>query len=358
MTTVDQSVPKIDSDDFSLGDLFKDFYTVPDFQREYVWEPEHVEKLLTDVLDEFYDEENRLTERSEYFIGSIVVCRDKAGTYQLIDGQQRMTTIYLLVCVVRDLLQELGEAPKIALQSVVKSVSMDPTTMEDVARHRLELQYEDSHGVLATIADACTPISQIPESSASVRHILEAYKTILEFLVINFDNDVDRIRQFLATFLHRVKLIRIETPNLAHALKVFETINDRGVGLNAMDLLKNLLFMKTTPGQYPKLKERWKELIDVLDAAKEKPLRFLRYYIMSHHGIDYHKGLREDEIYDWFVKNGEACGINADPLGFVDRLVTCARAYRNFLEGKDATGTIIPYLQNISLLAGVQYVST
>lgn len=57
---------------------------------------------------------------------------------------------------------------------------------------------------------------------------------------------------------------------------MFETINDRGVGLNAMDLLKNLLFMKTSSEDYPRLKDRWKKLIDVLDDCGEKPLRFLR----------------------------------------------------------------------------------
>jgi len=55
-------VPKIESNDLSLIDLFKDFYTVPDFQREYVWGREHVEKLLMDVDDEFYDEQDHLAE--------------------------------------------------------------------------------------------------------------------------------------------------------------------------------------------------------------------------------------------------------------------------------------------------------
>ena len=81
---------------------------MPDFQREYVWETEHVEKLLQDVQDEFYDEDNRLTPDREYFIGSIVACKDTAGVYQLIDGQQRMTTIFLVVCAIRGQLAELG----------------------------------------------------------------------------------------------------------------------------------------------------------------------------------------------------------------------------------------------------------
>lgn len=349
---LEKTAPKIESDDLSLGDLFKDFYCVPDFQREYVWEPQNVEKLLTDVLDEFYDDENRLSGDSEYFIGSVVACLDSVGTYQLIDGQQRLTTIYLVVCAIRDKLVELGEPTTVALQGFIKAVSMDRRTMADISRYRLALQYEDSHGVLEILADARMPASNIPATTESIKHIVAAYQAIREFIGVNLNNDAERIKSFLAAFMYRVKLIRIITPNLAHALKVFETINDRGIGLNAMDLLKNLLFMRTTPADYPKLKGRWKELIDTLGRAGEKPLRFLRYYIMSHHEIDLHRGLREDEIYSWFVSNTKACGIDGNPLGFLDELVFCGRAYEQFLTGNDANCTPVPYLQNISLLAG------
>ena len=156
----------------------------------------------------------------------------------------------------------------------------------------------------------------------------------------------------MVAFTGRIKLIRILTPTITNALKVFETINDRGVGLNAMDLLKNLLFMKTSSEEYPKLKNSWKILTDVLDASGEKPLRFLRYYIMSHHEIDYRRGIREDEIYDWFVKNSADCGIDYNPIDFILELTECARAHANFLLSKDCEGTENRYLRNLSLLGG------
>ena len=88
---------RIESNHLNLADVFKDFYSVPDFQREYVWEPEHVERLLQDAYDEFYDEHAHLTPAAEYFIGSIVACPGSDGTLQLIDGQQRLTTCYLVL---------------------------------------------------------------------------------------------------------------------------------------------------------------------------------------------------------------------------------------------------------------------
>lgn len=348
----DQAAFKIESNDLSIADIFKNFFSVPDFQREYVWEREHVEKLLEDVLDEFYDEEGRQVQGPEYFLGSIVTCRDEDGIFQLIDGQQRMTTIYLVLCAARDAIKDAGDQPTRVLQAQISDVYADPRTGDDIERHRLTLQYEDSDGILEKVVTDEQPIDALPESTESVRKILSAYRTIREFFRVNLQDDPAEIKRFLVAFTTRIKLIRILTPTITNALKVFETINDRGVGLNAMDLLKNLLFMRTSHGDYPKLKDRWKSLIDVLDGCGEKPLRFLRYYIMSHHEIDYHRSVREDEIYDWFVKNADACGINDDPLGFAETLIKCAQAHANFLASKDSQGNDNRYLRNLALLGG------
>jgi len=343
---------KIESQDLTIDALFKDFFSVPDFQREYVWEREQVERLLQDLYDEFYDEESRIIQGPEYFLGSIVACKADDGTFQLIDGQQRVTTLYLILCVIRDILGEQDAKQSKVLNSQIADAATDPRTYEEVERYRVSLQYEDSDGVLDKIASASVPTSSIPGTTASVRNIVSAYSDVREFLLTNLDTDSKRLREFHGVLTTRVKLIRIVTPTIANALKVFETVNDRGVGLNAMDLLKNLLFMKTDTKDYPKLKDRWKTLVDILDRAKEKPLRFLRYYIMSHFELDYSKVIREDEIYDWFVRNSASAGIDKNPIGFADKLIECARAHANFLLSKDVTGNEHRYLRNIALLGG------
>lgn len=348
----DTRTPKIESQDLTIGALFKDFFSVPDFQREYVWQREQVEKLLQDFYDEFYDEDGRILPGPEYFLGSIVACKADDGTFRLIDGQQRMTTLYIILCVIRDVFMEIGGERSKVLDSQISDAATDPRTYEEIDRYRVTLQYEDSDGVLEKMAGGEVPISEISETTASVRNILSAYRNIREFLLTNLDTDPKRMREFHGVLTTRVKLIRITTPTIANALKVFETINDRGVGLNAMDLLKNLLFMRTRSEDYPKLKDRWKTLVNTLDGCREKPLRFLRYYIMSHHEIDYHRGIREDEIYDWFVANSADCGIDTAPLEFLEQLIECAQAHAHFLSSKDAHGHDNRYLRNLALLGG------
>lgn len=344
---------KIESNDLTISQILKDFYTVPDFQREYVWERKQVEKLLQDILDEFYDEDGKIIDGPEYFLGSVVACKDKIDSiYQLIDGQQRLTTIYLILCAARDALKENGEEPTRVLLGQISDVYADSRTGEDVERQRLTLQYEDSDGILEKIVMVGQTVDSLPETTRSVKKILAAYRDIRDFYNVNLQNDPGEIKKFLVAFTNRIKLIRILTPNIANALKVFETINDRGVGLNAMDLLKNLLFMKTDNRDYPKLKERWKKLIDTLDRCQEKPLRFLRYYIMAHYQIDYHRGIREDEIYQWFVNNSSACGIDKDPISFANELISSAEAYAYFSESKNPQGSSNRYLRNLALLGG------
>ena len=86
------------------------------------------------------------------------------------------------------------------------------------------------------------------------------------------------------------------------------------------------------------LKERWKKLVDALDACGEKPLRFLRYYIMAHYEIDSNRVIREDEIYEWLVAHAHECGIDTNPLGFLEQLIECSAAHAHFLACKNAVG--------------------
>jgi uncharacterized protein with ParB-like and HNH nuclease domain len=90
----------IESQDITVGGIFQAFYAVPDYQREYVWEAAQVEQLLSDILGEMPPKQQE-GPPAEYFIGSIVVCPNVTGVLDLIDGQQRMTTLFVVLCAIR-----------------------------------------------------------------------------------------------------------------------------------------------------------------------------------------------------------------------------------------------------------------
>lgn len=334
---------RIQSEDISVSTLFQSFYAVPDYQREYVWGADQVDQLLHDILSEMSDTDPN--QAPEYFIGSIVVCPGSNGLFDLIDGQQRLTTLYVTLCAIRDRLQTLGDRGLSTLNSQIADASVD-TSGEETERYRLDLQYEDSRDSLISIAQGQKIDSAV---TRSMKNIENAHDVITEFLTSEFDGDAGLVRRFYGYLSNKVKLIRIQTEDVAKALKIFETINDRGVGLNSMDLLKNLLFMKATPEQFDRLKDTWKILQDTIFGMSEKPLRFLRYFIFSRYDVDI---LREDEIYGWFSKNEEVAGYGSDPIAFARELVDAANAYKNFRVGKDEEGNANRYLDNMRILGG------
>jgi hypothetical protein len=336
-------IQRIQSDDLSISNLFQSFYAVPDYQREYVWETDQVEQLLTDIAAEMSGDtpENA----PEYFIGSIVVCPGRDGVLDLIDGQQRMTTIYITLCAIRDRLAAIGDDGFAVLNSQIADSAVDMSGKER-RRYRLDLQYEDSGDALVKLA-----VGQIIDGTTtkSMQNMQNAHHVVTRFLSAEFGDDAAAIRRFYGYLTNKVKLIRIQTEDVTKALKIFETINERGVGLNSMDLLKNLLFMKTSPERFDRLKDAWKELQDTIYGMKEKPLRFLRYFIFSRFDVDI---LREDEIYSWLSKHERVAGYGTDPIAFANDLVVAAKAYANFKSGLDEAGKRNQYLDSLRLLGG------
>ena len=343
-----QSKGQYEFDALTVEKTFDSFYVVPDYQREYVWRAdEHVEKLLQDVYDAYTNDANK-----EYFVGTTVVFENKSEL-ELIDGQQRNTTLFLMLCAFRRIYRERS-LPTNVLDKKIADVYMDDNGMEKSA-YRLVLQYENSTDILRRIAETPTALDPSKLTGSNLR-LFEAYNAIYEF--INEWKDDQELRNFFMYFYKKLKYIQIKTPDINDALKIFETINARGAGLNSMDLLKNLIFRQVPRNQFDSLKSKWKEFISILDDANEKPLRFLRYFIVSNYpGLDnstdkQENVMREDLIYNWMHDNAAKCGYVSDPFGFVARLTENAKCYVNFAKGKDAIGNDNAHLKNIIYLGG------
>ncbi len=336
---------KIESQKLNVTEAFKNFYyIVPPYQREYVWKERNVAQLFNDIYDEYTNDKN-----SEYFIGSIVVNKREDGTYEVIDGQQRLTTLFISLCALKRVFKNSQDH-----LSVIENLLTSPTTNdkgEIIRSSHLELQYEGTADILRDILND-KELSK--KTSGSAEHIKEALETILEYLNANFKTENDRTR-FYGYFMHKVNFVQIETPSVSDALKIFETINERGVGLNPMDLLKNLIFQQLPRDEFQKVNVEWKKITRTLEKNGQKPLRFLRYFIMANYQVKDTKDVevvREDEIYDWVVRHAEVCGYRKDPFGFVGKIATDAEAYVSFFNGMTLEGKNSVELENIRSLGG------
>ncbi|MBL7881281.1 MULTISPECIES: DUF262 domain-containing protein [Elizabethkingia] len=332
-----------------VENCFKNFYVVPDYQREYVWTEVQINQLLEDIYEEFDFNPNK-----EYFIGSTVVFKNNDGFYELIDGQQRTTSIFLIICAFKKLYRE-REIDTDTIERMIKDKTVN-SLGDSVDCYKLELQYKDSSNILSKIANNL----ERPENlTGSAERLYNAYENVISFLKNRFKEDEDpvQLKKFFVYIFRKLKFIQIETPEINDALKIFETINERGVGLNPMDLLKNLLFRQVNRNDFNSLKDKWKTLIKLLEKNNEKPLRFLRYFIMSNYKVNNQRGeeiIREEEIYKWFIRpeNVAQCNYEKEPFEFVELLLENATCYINFFKGLNKDGSKNVYLDNISKLGG------
>jgi len=336
---------KIESQKLSITDAFRNLsYVVPPYQREYVWKEKNVSQLLNDIYEEYIDDH-----QSEYFIGSIVVNKRDDGSYEVIDGQQRLTTLFISLCALKRLFKGSPEHLR-EVNGLLTSQKSNEKGEFSQSRH-LDLQYEDTSEILDAILNEK---SLDKKMSGSSKNIKESFETVYEYLKVNFEKQMDLVR-FYGYFMHKVNFVQIETPTVSDALKIFETINERGIGLNPMDLLKNLIFRQLERSDFQKINAEWKIITKTLDKYKQKALRFLRYFIMANFLVKdtkYSEIIREDEIYQWIVNHANKCGYETNPFSFVKKVQEGAEAYTSFFRGVTLEGTKSTELENIRSLGG------
>lgn len=354
---------KIENHKYSIEEAFREcFYIVPDYQREYVWKDKEVQQLLDDIDEQLDGDSQR-----EYFIGTVLVApTDQRGHYEVIDGQQRLTTFFLMLCALRNLLK--SEPQHHAIIGNLLSFSFTNSAGDIEARLKLEPRYENAGEVVRKIAE----VDADPESTrsaiqtagiqrfGSLDNLVNAYSTLHRALQKEYSTPSD-LKKFWAYLANSVVFIQISS-DVSSALKIFETINERGVGLSPMDLLKNLLFTQVKHQEFTKLKDEWKLITKPLEKGKEKPLRFLRYYIMANYHFVMKRGdsrradsvVREDEIYDWFTNadNAALCGYRERPFEFVRKIVRNVEHYLNFAKGLRNDGQASAAMEDLRTLTG------
>lgn len=347
---------KIVDHKYNIREAFNQcFYVIPDYQREYVWTDKEVHQLLDDINDEM----DGTTQ--EYFIGTILVSPDESATqFDVIDGQQRLTTIFLLLCALKQLF--MGEKEYQIISNLV-AMSYSNADGDVISTLKLDPQYENASELMAKIvetnSDPLTTRNVIQSSGipsfGSLENLLNSYDTVYRYLKDNYPDQAS-LRKYWGFLSNKVIFIQIST-DISSALKIFETINERGIGLNPMDLLKNLLFTQVKKDDFTKLKERWKKITSPLEYKKEKPLRFLRYYLMANYRIDNKRTdnvVREDEIYDWFTNksNVALCDYKTKPFEFVQHVVKNVDRYIDFIAGRGNDGQPNLQMNNLKFLCG------
>ncbi len=277
---------------------------IPPFQRPYSWKPEQWGQLWEDLTV-------RLDQ--DYLMGGIVLCGTDNGNDFVIDGQQRLSTISLLIAVCRDYLwRECGsdKAKQSAIgihNQYIVSGGVDAEKNEPfLVLGELDRDWFAEKIQVSPAADGeyyppdvAQVKNKIPGSSRLLwrayqffhKQIVRRHSTNAAFLTIDSKiEDVKRITRHLGT---RNWFMVTRVPDDTQAYTLFEVLNDRGLELSISDLIKNVILARASEiERLPKAKEHWSNIVEALDY--ENIAAFLRYFWMSHNG----KKTTEDKLFE------------------------------------------------------------
>lgn len=255
---------KIESDKLLVRDVFSKWFRIPEYQRPYVWDKDQVSELLDDVMTARVANPD-----SQYFLGSMVLRKkekeDGATKYEefdLLDGQQRLTTLFLITAVVRD----LTPAGNISRLKTCHDTIYQMANTDDNVPERIRIVFDIRDQVKdfvneyvkeqggTTKEDELKQKINNSEEDISIRNMSKAILTIRDYFAINSIDD------FFPYMRSNVLMIYVAAEELEDAFRMFTVLNSRGVKLRNSDILKadNLGKIKDNTKRL-ELAKKWEE---------------------------------------------------------------------------------------------------
>ncbi|QQW75571.1 DUF262 domain-containing protein [Helicobacter pylori] len=332
---------KIESKDSYLEDILKDklYYQIPIYQRPYQWTEENCEKLLDDLFFNYEDDRE-----SDYFCGSLVLIAisedSKVKTYDVVDGQQRLSTFILLAKVLATLYSDLDTKNQEFLQA---SWSDRHENREKKKKKRLDFDlvgssakkdFQDALDFFDDLDASKGKDSKSNGSSKSKNNYLKNAICLKNYLE---KKEIEDINAFIDWLYCNVVFVTITCPDADKALRIFNVLNARGLALNATDIFKGQLLKKLTEEkEQEELAIRWEDLRQkCLDNGFAMETLFSQYLVYLEPKTSREK--MEKRLVTWF-KN-----LNKTPLEYLDGVEDFYNAYCEILEMQDRHAHLLSY---------------
>ena len=284
-----------DATDYSIGELFKENtgsserFQVPPYQRRYSWEKDQWNDLWEDLTA-------LETPQDKHFLGTIVFISGahKAQGNNLIDvvdGQQRITTISLLLAAMRDHYKEADEDYTGYVEGLDKRLWMYGYDGNKTDKLKLELGNLDKKDYFNIIAGK--------ENEVENDKLLDAYKFYRKKLRNQDTDDIVTLQHHL---LENFRYVSVTVEEDGDAYRLFEVLNNRGLELSPVDLIKNHLFyisFEQDAIDQKRIKTLWTQTIHNLDGINE--VRFFRQYMMSSQIADIGEKVTKNKLFDHFT---------------------------------------------------------
>lgn len=270
-------INKIDAQARSIYDLLSNKkYTIDYYQREYKWATKQITELIEDLEAKFFDSYEEGHSRSEvenyrhYFLGSIIVS-NRDGKKFIIDGQQRLTSITLLLIYLYNLQQDLYHDEEEGVSELIFS--------KKLGKKSFNIDVEERVDCLDALYHRRT--FDNTNVSESVQNIVARYEDI----EANFPETLKNgsLLHFIGWLKYNVDLVEITTYSDEEAYTIFETMNDRGLSLSPTDMLKGYLLANiSNVDERAKANDLWKNrLLELTKLGKEEDADFFKSWLRA-----------------------------------------------------------------------------
>jgi Protein of unknown function DUF262 len=276
---VDQvvEVDRIDGKPRTVRELFVGRrYSVDYYQREYAWSEANVRELVEDLSGRFLSSWEPAHERiavasyRPYFLGPIVT-DNRSGTLYLVDGQQRVTTLTLLLILLHHLQHGRTDDDRVEVRDLIASTRF--------GRHSFVLDVTERTSCVQALLDGHIP--DLPVEDDSVANLWSRYQDLAQFFPEELKGAA--LPFFVDWLLDRVMVVEIGTSDQEMAIEIFESMNDRGLRLTTTDMLKSYLLanIRDTAAIAP-ANQLWRARVSDLCAAEGKTeTDFIKHWLRA-----------------------------------------------------------------------------
>lgn len=298
---------------------------VPDWQRNFSWTTSEVETFWQDLMrfNNQYPDSN--IDDQEYFLGAIVIVDTNQG-HLLLDGQQRIATSAILLSVIRDFLEKYN---KDAATRVSTRYLTDFDDALEAYTYKITLNRYDRDFFRREALEHRSQNYEVPSPSYESHQLIRKTRN---FFVKKFRETYDNINnpqeahrwalRILKIITNHVSVVAVISDDEDNASNVFETLNDRGIGLSTPDLLRNLILRRANNNHLDEILDLWGEILEIENDAKLQD--FFRHFWLSREGDVKSRSLYRE------IKT-KVIDSNIESLSFSRQLRDSSRVYQDIL---------------------------
>lgn len=275
---------KIEANKVEFKKVFSEefWFLIPEYQRSYVWQVDNISELVEDLIFAF---ENK--PENDYFLGSLVLKKIEGSSYpeyQVLDGQQRLTTFFIMMAVLRDIIEDASTK-----DTIHRKIYQERNKLENIpARMRITYKIrdkvEDFINDFIVEREGTLKVEELRNYIDSDNVSLSNMANGILFLRDFFEEKQEEIdlEEFTGFIFNKAIFIYVSTDNTEDAFRMFTILNDRGIPLTSADILKSQnIGVLTTEKEIHKYAKIWEEIEGKHGENFDRFLQFVRTILVK-----------------------------------------------------------------------------